>query len=52
MVAAGQVYELGTDGRLLIRWADESQSYCYPQEVYLIGDDVNIESSLREIDNF
>lgn len=39
--AAGQVYEMCQDGRIHIRWADASYSYCYPQELFLIGDEVN-----------
>ena len=38
--AAGQVSELTTYGRLLIQWADNTKTYCYPQELYLIGDEV------------
>ena len=37
---AGQVYELGTDGRILVQWADGKQSHCYPQDIYLIDSEV------------
>ena len=43
-VAAGQVCELGKDGRLQIRWADGTHSNNYPQELYLIGDEVRREA--------
>ncbi len=39
--AAGQVLELSAEGRLLIRWADALESWCWPQELFLIGDDVS-----------
>ena len=38
--AAGQVYQVGCDGFITVRWADETESRCYPQELYLIGDEV------------
>lgn len=38
--ATGQVYELSADGHLLIRWANGKMSHCWPQELFLIGDEV------------
>lgn len=43
--AAGQVLSLGTDGRLKIQWADGSTSFCYPQELYLLSDEVSTSTS-------
>lgn len=40
--AAGQVFELTQDGQLLIQWADKTRTKCYPQELYLIGDEVSL----------
>ena len=39
--ATGQVYELVAGGQILVQWADKSQSLCYPQELYLIADEVS-----------
>ncbi len=47
--AAGQVYELTQDGRLLIQWADNTRSLCYPQELYLIGDEVRCTSMFEVV---
>ena len=41
-VAAGQVKELGCDGRMLIEWVDGTHSHCYPQELFLMGDEVGV----------
>ena len=38
--AAGQVYELRQDGAITVAWVDGSRSECYPQELYLLGDEV------------
>jgi hypothetical protein len=38
--AAGQVLTLGIDGRIKVLWADETTSFCYPQELYLISEEV------------
>lgn len=38
--AAGQVFSLGVDGRLKVQWADNSTSFCFPQELYLISEEV------------
>ncbi|ELU16979.1 hypothetical protein CAPTEDRAFT_224111 [Capitella teleta] len=37
--AAGQVFSLAVDGRLKVQWADNSTSFCFPQELYLISEE-------------
>jgi hypothetical protein len=39
-VAAGQIYEIGTDGRLTVEWADGSRTKCFPHQLYLVSDEV------------
>lgn len=38
--AAGQICELGTDGRLTVEWADGCRSQCFPHQLYLVSDEV------------
>ena len=45
--AAGQVYELATDGSVMIRWASGQLDTCYPQDLYLLGDEVRVCGSAR-----
>jgi len=45
-VAAGQVRELGCDGHMLIEWVDGTCSHCYPQELFLMGDEVSLPPEL------
>lgn len=38
--AAGQVFDLATDGSVQIRWASGQLTPCYPQDLYLLGEEV------------
>ena len=40
--AAGQVYELVPNGTIMVKWADGSVSPCFPQELYLVGEEVMV----------
>lgn len=39
-MAAGQIYEVGIDGRLTVEWVDGSRSKCSPHQLYLVSDEV------------
>ena len=39
-VAAGQIYEVGIDGRLTVEWVDGSRSKCLSHQLYLVSDEV------------
>ncbi|BFZ03274.1 hypothetical protein BsWGS_06312 [Bradybaena similaris] len=39
--AVGQIFEMDANGHLVVKWADGSISQCYPQEVYIISEDMD-----------
>lgn len=39
--AVGQIFEMDANGHLVVKWADGCISQCYPQEVYIISEDVS-----------
>lgn len=38
--AVGQVYRINSDGVILVWWPDKTITSCYPQDLYLIGEEV------------
>ncbi|CAI9728364.1 Hypothetical predicted protein [Octopus vulgaris] len=43
--AAGQVYQLDPQGFVLIKWPSSKVSCCYPQELFIVGDELSEISS-------
>ncbi|GAB1603350.1 (E3-independent) E2 ubiquitin-conjugating enzyme UBE2O-like [Argonauta hians] len=51
MEAAGQVYQLDPQGYVLIKWPSSRVSCCYPQELFIVGDELSEMSSDESSDD-
>jgi hypothetical protein len=41
MEASGQIFEIHPDGSLEIQWANGTKARSYPQEIFLVSDEVS-----------
>uniref|UniRef100_A0A0B7AQH6 UBC core domain-containing protein n=1 Tax=Arion vulgaris TaxID=1028688 RepID=A0A0B7AQH6_9EUPU len=50
--AVGQIFELDPNGHLVVKWANGTISQCYPQEVYILSEDIDDGSDNNSLESW